>query len=55
MSAMPSGLVERLLADRIGLDPSSVGDGLIARGVHARMASRASIPGRLRAGPDRPR
>ena len=39
MSAKPSRLVERLLAERIGLDPSSVGAGLIARGVHARMAA----------------
>ena len=39
MSATPPGVVERLLAERIGLDPSSVGDGLIARGVHARMSS----------------
>jgi chemotaxis protein methyltransferase WspC len=37
VSATPPGLVERLLAERIGLDPSSVGGGLIARGVHARM------------------
>ena len=37
MSVKPSGIVERLLAERIGLDPSSVGEGLIARGVHARM------------------
>jgi len=29
--------IERLLSDRIGLDPSTVGDGLIARGLHARM------------------
>ena len=28
----PPGVVERLLADRIGLDPSSVGEGLIAGG-----------------------
>jgi chemotaxis protein methyltransferase WspC len=39
MSAKPSGIVERLLAERIGLDPSSVGEGLIARGVHARMTA----------------
>jgi chemotaxis protein methyltransferase WspC len=39
MSESPSGLVERLLAERIGLDPSSVGEALIARGVHARMAA----------------
>jgi chemotaxis protein methyltransferase WspC len=39
MSESPSGLVERMLAERIGLDPSSVGDALIARGVHARMAA----------------
>jgi chemotaxis protein methyltransferase WspC len=39
MSESPSRVVERLLADRIGLDPSSVGDALIARGVHARMAA----------------
>jgi chemotaxis protein methyltransferase WspC len=37
MSGRPSGIVERLLAERIGLDSSSVGEGLIARGVHARM------------------
>ncbi len=37
VSVKPSGIVERLLAERIGLDPSSVGEGLIARGVHARM------------------
>ena len=35
----PPGVVERLLADRIGLDPASVGEGLIARGVRARMAA----------------
>jgi chemotaxis protein methyltransferase WspC len=29
--------VERLLAERIGLDPTTVGDALIARGLHARM------------------
>ena len=39
MSASPSGLVERMLAERIGLDPSSVGEALIARGVHTRMAA----------------
>jgi chemotaxis protein methyltransferase WspC len=39
MSVKPSGIVERLLAERIGLDPSSVGEGLIARGVHARMTT----------------
>jgi chemotaxis protein methyltransferase WspC len=39
VSVKPSGIVERLLAERIGLDPSSVGEGLIARGVHARMAA----------------
>jgi chemotaxis protein methyltransferase WspC len=39
MSVKPSGIVERLLAERIGLDPSSVGEGLIARGVHARMTA----------------
>ena len=38
-SVKPSGIVERLLAERIGLDPSSVGEGLIARGVHARMTA----------------
>ena len=38
MSESPSGLVARMLAERIGLDPSSVGDALIARGVQARMA-----------------
>ena len=32
-----SGFVERLLADRIGLDVASVGEGLIARGVETRM------------------
>jgi chemotaxis protein methyltransferase WspC len=37
MSTTRPGTVERLLAGRIGLDPSSVGRGLIARGVHARM------------------
>ena len=31
--------VKRLLADRIGLDPSSVGEGLISRGVQARMVA----------------
>ncbi len=31
------GFVERLLADRIGLDVASVGEGLIARGVETRM------------------
>jgi chemotaxis protein methyltransferase WspC len=39
VSESPSRVVERLLADRIGLDPSSVGDALIARGVHARMSA----------------
>jgi chemotaxis protein methyltransferase WspC len=39
MSANAPGVVERLLAERIGLDPSSVGDGLIARGVQTRMAA----------------
>jgi chemotaxis protein methyltransferase WspC len=38
MSETPSSVVERMLAERIGLDPSSVGAALIARGVHARMA-----------------
>lgn len=33
------GMVERLLADRIGLDPTSVGEGLIARGILARMSA----------------
>ncbi len=37
MSGTALGVVERLLAERIGLDPQSVGLGLIARGVHARM------------------
>jgi chemotaxis protein methyltransferase WspC len=32
-------LVERLLAERIGLDPATVGPALIARGVHARMSA----------------
>jgi chemotaxis protein methyltransferase WspC len=39
MSETPSSVVEQMLAERIGLDPSSVGDALIARGVHARMAA----------------
>jgi chemotaxis protein methyltransferase WspC len=39
MSATPSRVVERLLAEQIGLDSSSVGAGLIARGIHARMTS----------------
>ncbi len=39
MGVTPSGMVERMLAERIGLDPSSVGEALIARGVHARMAA----------------
>jgi len=39
MNYSPSKIVERLLADRIGLDPSSVGSALIARGIHARMAA----------------
>jgi chemotaxis protein methyltransferase WspC len=39
MGVTPTGLVERMLAERIGLDPSSVGEALIARGVHARMAA----------------
>jgi chemotaxis protein methyltransferase WspC len=39
MSETPSGLVERMLAERIGLDASSVGEALIARGVHARMSA----------------
>ena len=39
MSGSALGVVERLLAERIGLDPMSVGRGLIARGVHARMTS----------------
>ena len=34
-----TGLVERLLAERIGLDPATVGEKLIARGVLARMAA----------------
>ncbi len=34
-----TGVVERLLAGRIGLDVSTVGDGLIARGVLARMSA----------------
>jgi len=37
MSDRASRVVERLLAERIGLDPSSVGEGLINRGVKARM------------------
>jgi chemotaxis protein methyltransferase WspC len=32
-------VVDRLLADRIGLDPSTVGEGLIVRGVLARMSA----------------
>ena len=39
MSESALGVVERLLAERIGLDPLSVGQGLIARGVHARMTT----------------
>jgi chemotaxis protein methyltransferase WspC len=39
MSEGPTRVVERLLAERIGLDPSSVGDALIARGVQNRMAA----------------
>jgi chemotaxis protein methyltransferase WspC len=39
MNQTPPSVVERLLAERIGLDPSSVGDQLIARGVHARMTA----------------
>ena len=39
MSESPTGVVERMLAERIGLDPSTVGAALIARGVHARMAA----------------
>ena len=35
----PPGVVDRLLADRIGLDPATVGEGLIARGVLARMSA----------------
>jgi chemotaxis protein methyltransferase WspC len=41
MNETPPSVVERLLAERIGLDPSSVGDQLIARGVHARMSALA--------------
>ncbi|WP_435022637.1 CheR family methyltransferase (plasmid) [Tundrisphaera sp. TA3] len=33
-----TGTIQRLLADRIGLDPSTVGDNLITRGIQARMA-----------------
>ena len=33
------GPIEQLLADRIGLDLSTVGAGLIARGVQVRMAN----------------
>jgi chemotaxis protein methyltransferase WspC len=39
MNQKPPGVVERLLAERIGLDPTSVGETLIARGVHVRMAA----------------
>lgn len=39
MKAASTGLIERLLAERIGLDPASVGDNLIANGVRARMES----------------
>jgi chemotaxis protein methyltransferase WspC len=39
MAESPSKLVGRMLAERIGLDPASVGDALIARGVHARMVA----------------
>jgi chemotaxis protein methyltransferase WspC len=39
MNQTPPSVVERLLAERIGLDPSSVGDKLIARGVLARMTA----------------
>ena len=39
MSEAPTRIVERLLAERIGLDPSSIGDALIARGVQSRMAA----------------
>jgi chemotaxis protein methyltransferase WspC len=39
MSESPSSLVERMLAERIGLDPATVGEALIARGVHARMTA----------------
>ena len=39
MNPKPAGVIERLLAERIGLDPSSVGDGLISRGVHVRMTA----------------
>ena len=39
MSETPSSVVERMLAERIGLDASSVGEALIARGVHARMSA----------------
>jgi len=37
MKAASTTVIERLLADRIGLDPASVGDNLIANGVRARM------------------
>jgi len=37
MKAASTGRIERLLAGRIGLDPASVGDNLIANGVRARM------------------
>ncbi len=37
MTPGSSGLVERLLAERIGLDVASVGDGLIERGVRRRV------------------
>jgi chemotaxis protein methyltransferase WspC len=39
MNPANSSVAEQLLAERIGLDPSSVGDRLIARGVLARMAA----------------
>lgn len=39
MNDSPSATVGRVLAERIGLDPSSVGVALIARGVHNRMAA----------------
>ena len=35
----PPSAVDRLLAERIGLDPSTVGEGLIVRGVLARMSA----------------
>jgi chemotaxis protein methyltransferase WspC len=39
MTGKSSCIVERLLTERMGLDPASLGEGLIARGVQSRMTA----------------